>query len=282
MEKRAQADELQQSVLALVDSSVSYGLSLATAVGILIAGYIISKWASRAIRRRLEAVDRFDRTLIPIVAQIARYAILIFTGILVLAEFGIQTTSIIAVLGAAGLAIGLALQGTLQNVAAGLMLLMIRPFRVGDYVDVADSSGTVDEIGLFMTRLHTPQSIFIAIPNSKIWSNTITNYSMRPNRRLDLTIGISYDDDIDTAVALLLELVKKDDRVLPDPEPRVIVKALGESSVDLQIRVWARRQDFWDVHFKLVRDAKYALDEAGISIPYPHRQVIMSEAAPAA
>ncbi|MCG8563292.1 MAG: mechanosensitive ion channel, partial [Hyphomicrobiales bacterium] len=201
MEKRAQADELQQSVLALVDSSVSYGLSLATAIGILIAGYIISKWASRAIRRRLEAVDQFDRTLIPIVAQIARYAILIFTGILVLAEFGIQTTSIIAVLGAAGLAIGLALQGTLQNVAAGLMLLMIRPFRVGDYVDVADSSGTVDEIGLFMTRLHTPQSIFIAIPNSKIWSNTITNYSMRPNRRLDLTIGISYDDDIDTAVA---------------------------------------------------------------------------------
>ncbi|MCG8560248.1 MAG: mechanosensitive ion channel family protein, partial [Hyphomicrobiales bacterium] len=128
----------------------------------------------------------------------------------------------------------------------------------------------------------TPQSIFIAIPNSKIWSNTITNYSMRPNRRLDLTIGISYDDDIDTAVALLLELVKKDDRVLPDPEPRVIVKALGESSVDLQIRVWARRQDFWDVHFKLVRDAKYALDEAGISIPYPHRQIVMSEAAPAA
>lgn len=265
-----------QAASEMFSSGLDYTLSLATAIALLIAGFIIAGWVSRTIRRRLQSIDKFDRTLIPILSQIARYAVLVFTGILVLAEFGVQTTSIIAVLGAAGLAIGLALQGTLQNVAAGLMLLMLRPFRVGDTIDAAGVTGTVDEIGMFMTRMRTAQGIFVAVPNSSIWSGTIFNYSLHPRRRLDMMIGISYDDDIDKARALILELAKADERISSDPEPKVIVKGLGDSSVDLQLRAWIARQDFWDVNFELNRAVKYKLDEAGISIPYPHRQIVVT------
>lgn len=269
-------DEIKTAATEVFSSGLDYTLSLATAVALLIAGFIIASWASRSIRRRLESIAKFDRTLIPILSQIARYAILVFTGILVLAEFGVQTTSIIAVLGAAGLAIGLALQGTLQNVAAGLMMLMLRPFRVGDYIEAGGVGGTVDEIGMFMTRMHTAQGIFVAVPNSAIWSGTIFNYSMRPRRRLDMMIGISYDDDIDKARKIVLDLATADERIVSDPEPIVIVKGLGDSSVDLQLRAWIDRQDFWDVNFELNRAVKYALDEAGVSIPYPHRQIVVT------
>ena len=261
----------------LIDLGVQYGLSLITAVAVLIMGSLMAKWLSRGIRARLEGIDNFDHTLTPILAQIVRYAVLVFTLILVMAEFGIQTTSIIAVLGAAGLAIGLALQGTLQNVSAGMMLLFLRPFHVGDYVDTGGGSGTVDEIGLFMTRMSTPQGLFVAVPNSQIWTSAITNYSTLPRRRLDLLIGISYDDDIDRAITVFLELAKSDSRVLGDPEPVVIVKNLGESSVDLELRAWTVRQDYWDVRFEMTRAVKIACDKAGISIPYPHRQLMFTQ-----
>lgn len=274
------ADIQQYGTLAteLVDIGIQYGLSLLSAVAILVAGFVLAGWISRTLRRRLETIKRFDHTLIPILAQIARYAILLFTLILVLAEFGIQTTSIIAVLGAAGLAIGLALQGTLQNVAAGMMLLFLRPFKAGDFIETSAASGTVSEIGMFMTRLNTAQGIHIAVPNSRIWSDSIINYSKNPRRRLDLLVGIAYEDDIDRARKIILELAHKEERILKDPEPVVIVKDLGESSVDLELRAWIRRADFWDVRFQMLRDVKYALDAAGISIPYPHRQVVMVKA----
>ncbi|RMF00934.1 MAG: mechanosensitive ion channel family protein [Alphaproteobacteria bacterium] len=274
------ADIQQYGTLAteLVDIGIQYGLSLLSAVAILVAGFVLAGWISRTLRRRLETIKRFDHTLIPILAQIARYAVLLFTLILVLAEFGIQTTSIIAVLGAAGLAIGLALQGTLQNVAAGMMLLFLRPFKAGDFIETSAASGTVSEIGMFMTRLNTAQGIHIAVPNSRIWSDSIINYSKNPRRRLDLLVGIAYEDDIDRARKIILELAHKEERILKDPEPVVIVKDLGESSVDLELRAWIKRADFWDVRFQMLRDVKYALDAAGISIPYPHRQVVMVKA----
>ncbi|GAB4235368.1 MAG: mechanosensitive ion channel [Methyloligellaceae bacterium] len=274
------ADIQQYGTLAaeLVDIGIQYGLSLLSAVAILVAGFVLAGWISRTLRRRLETIKRFDHTLIPILAQIARYAVLLFTLILVLAEFGIQTTSIIAVLGAAGLAIGLALQGTLQNVAAGMMLLFLRPFKAGDFIETSAASGTVSEIGMFMTRLNTAQGIHIAVPNSRIWSDSIINYSKNPRRRLDLLVGIAYEDDIDSARKIILELARKEERILKDPEPVVIVKDLGESSVDLELRAWIKRADFWDVRFQMLRDVKYALDAAGISIPYPHRQVVMVKA----
>lgn len=276
MDQMQKVDEYKAVASEFVDLGLEYGVSLVSAIAILIIGFMIAGWVSRTVKQRLDRIKKFDKTLIPILSQIMRYAILVFTFILVLAEFGIQTTSIIAVLGAAGLAIGLALQGTLQNVAAGLMLLFIRPFKIGDFIETAAGSGTVDEIGMFMTRMHSVQGIYLAVPNSKIWSDAIINYSARPRRRIDLLIGISYDDDIDKAQKLILGLAKKESRVLgdPDPDPVVVVKNLGDSSVDLELRAWTKRTEYWDVRFKMIRDVKYALDKAGISIPYPHVQVV--------
>lgn len=278
MNNLAKVDEYKAVATGLIDLGIQYGLSLVSAIGILIAGFFLAGWASRAIRRRLEKLKRFDQTLIPVLSQIARYVILVFTLVLVLSEFGIQTASIIAVLGAAGLAIGLALQGTLQNVAAGLMLLFLRPFKVGDFIETGAGSGTVQEIGMFMTRMRTSQGLFVAAPNSKIWSGSITNYSKLPTRRIDLVVGISYDDDIDKARALILKLARGKERVLDAPEPVVNVTNLGDSSVDLELRAWTKRQDYWEIRWGLIRDVKYALDKAGISIPYPHVQVVRSEA----
>jgi small conductance mechanosensitive channel len=274
MNDLAKVDEYKAMATEFAGIGMEYVLSLVTAITILIAGVILAGWVSRAIRHRLEAVRRFDKTLIPVLAQIARYAILIFTFVLVLAEFGVQTASMIAVLGAAGLAIGLALQGTLQNVAAGMMLLFLRPFKVGDYISTAAGNGTVNEIGMFMTRMRTPQGLFVAVPNSKIWSDSITNYAKFPTRRIDLAVGISYDDDIDTARKLFLKLATSEKRVLESPEPIVNVINLGDSSVDLELRAWTKRADYWDVRWGLIRDVKYALDKAGITIPYPHVQMI--------
>ncbi len=274
MNDLAKVDEYKAVATEMVDLGLEYGLSLLSAVIILIAGYMLAGWVSRAIRSRLQSIKRFDKTLIPVLSQIARYGVLVFTFVLVLAEFGVQTASMIAVLGAAGLAIGLALQGTLQNVAAGLMLLFLRPFKIGDFIETAAGSGTVSEIGMFMTLMRSSQGLSVAVPNSKIWSDSITNYSKLPTRRIDLVVGISYDDDIDKARALILKLAKSDKRVLDAPEAIVNVTNLGDSSVDLELRAWTKRTDYMNVRWGLTRDVKYALDKAGISIPYPHIQVV--------
>jgi len=277
METLSNLDHYNAIMTELIDLGVQYGLSIFTAILVLVIGSVLARWMSRGLKLRLETVDRFDQTLTPILAQIVRYIILGFTFVLVLAEFGVQTTSIIAVLGAAGLAIGLALQGTLQNVSAGMMLLFLRPFQVGDYVETGGGSGIVDEIGLFVTRMSTPQGIFVSMPNSQIWSNSITNYSMLPRRRLDLPIGISYDYDINRAITVFLELAESDKRILRDPEPVVVVKSFGDSSVDLELRAWTLREDFWDVNFAMTRAIKIACDKAGITIPYPHRQLVFTQ-----
>jgi len=279
-------DSNQLSALAseLIEQATAFGLSLVSAVVLLIAGYIVAGWAARTLRARLREAERFDATLIPVIAQVVRYTILAFTLVLVLAQFGVQTASLIAVIGAAGLAIGLALQGTLQNVAAGLMLLILRPFQVGDWIEAAGKSGACQEIGLFMTKLKDFDGMFVAVPNSKIWADTIVNYTCNAHRRLVLDAGISYDDDIDRAREVLKQMVEADKRILrtPDP-PQVLVTGYGESSVNLQIRAWTRNDAFWPVHFDMTRAIKYALDEARITIPYPHRQIIISagESAPA-
>ena len=276
MKKYADLDVLKAEALNLMDFGVEYGLNLLTIIVLLIAGLWGSKLLARIVRARLEATPGMDETLIPFIVQVIRYGILLFTFILVLAEFGVQTASIITVVGAAGLAIGLALQGTLQNVAAGIMLLIVRPIRVGDYVEAGGAGGTVKEIGFFLTRMQTGQGLIISVPNSKIFSDTITNYSMNNTRRIDILVGISYEDDIDRAVQVLSGLLLADKRVMKHPEPVVIVKALGESSVDLEMRAWSRRTDYWNTKCDLTRAIKYALDDAGISIPYPHRQIVLS------
>ncbi len=276
MNATAPLAEAKLAATDLVQKGIDYGLTLAMAIAILIVGYMLASWAAKTVRAQLDSYGQFDATLKPVIGQLVRYGVLILTLITVLAQFGIETTSIIAVLGAAGLAIGLALQGTLQNVASGIMLLVLRPFQVNDFIEAGGISGTVDEIGLFQTRIHTPQNIFMAVPNNKIWSETIINYSRLPTRRLDLVVGISYDDDIEAAKKVLMALIRGEERILKSPEPQILVKQLGASSVDLEIRVWTMRQNAVILASDLRRDMKEALEMAGLSIPYPHQRLILT------
>lgn len=271
-EPRVDIAEAQAIATDLANFGVVYGLNFLTAVIVLVAGVAAARWVERSIRNRFVRVKRFDQTLVPIMSQVAYYAVLVLTGMMVLAQFGVQTASIIAILGATGLAVGLALQGTLQNVAAGLMLLLLRPFRVGDSIEGAGKlTGTVDEIGLFMTILHDANNVYVAVPNAKLWSDAIINYSKRNTRRLVIPIGISYEDDVDAATRVLVELAKKDANVLQQREPEVAVTKFDENAVRLELRVWARRESYGAAEMSLNRDVKSAFDKAGIRVPNPLR-----------
>lgn len=252
---------------------IEYGLGIVGAVLTLIVGWMIAGWAKAATIRWLNRIPHMDSTLVPFLATIVKIAILSVVIVAVLNQFGVQTTSIIALLGAAGLAIGLALQGTLSNIAAGVMLLVLRPFKIDEYVDAGGLAGTVVQIGLFTTELKTADGVFLTVPNSSIANQAITNFSRNPTRRINLVMGISYDDDIEGASKVLLDLMTADERVLADPEPQVLVGALGASSVDLSMRCWTSTDDFWPTHFELTKRSKLALEAAGYSIPYPQQDV---------
>jgi small conductance mechanosensitive channel len=204
-----------------------------------------------------------------------RYAVIVFTVLAVLDQFGVETTSFIAVLAAAGLAIGLAFQGTLSNIAAGIMLLIFRPFKVGQFIDAAGVSGTVESITLFMTELNTADNVHIIIPNAQLWGAAVKNFSHNSTRRVDIDVGIGYGDDIAIAFQVLKDLVTSDDRVSADPEPSVVVTGLGDSAVNLQVRAWCAASDYWPLRFDLTRQVKESLDKAGISIPFPQRSIHM-------
>lgn len=258
------------------DTLLAMALNFGTAILLLVAGCLAARFAQRFVHQRLYALKNFDRTLVPFVGSLARYTVLILTFILVLSEFGVQTTSIIAVLGAAGLAVGLALQGTLSNVASGIMLLVLRPFQVGHYVEAAGTSGTIEEIGLFVTSLKTPQNVRRIVPNSAIFGGLIANYNAFETMRVDLEVGISYDDSIEAAKSALFEIANQTDTILNEPAPQVVTKLLADSSVNLELRAWVRQQDFFSTRFHLMTAVKNGFDEAGVSIPYPHRQIVMT------
>ncbi len=270
-------EQQQEQVLNLlnqaVDLGIDYGLDVLGALIILFGGWTLAGWMRRKLLRVLERTPRVDQTLRPVIASVVRYAILVFVLIAVLAQFGVQTTSMIALLGAAGLAIGLALQGTLQNISAGIMILFLRPFRVGDYIDAEGLAGTVNEIGVFTTQMRTYDGIYVEVPNGQIWNRAIRNYSRVEARRLDLVVGIGYEDDIDKAQAAMMDLLVKDERVNDDPEPQVMVKELGDSSVNLNLRCWSDPGDYWSLRFDLTKAVKQRLDAEGISIPFPQRDV---------
>ena len=263
----------QDQIQALFDQLASYALDAVGALVILLVGWWIAGRAQYLVRRGLDRVPRIDDTLKPFLSLSVRYFVIVITFVAVLAEFGVQTTSIIAVLGAAGLAIGLALQGTLQNIAAGIMLLVLRPFRVGEHIDAGGVSGTVDAINLFTTDMTTYDGIYRSVPNAELWNRNILNYSRNPTRRLDIPVGIAYEDDVEQALDLLLSHLSQDARVLPDPGPQVLVTGLGDSSVDLTLRCWTSRTDFWSLRFELNKKVQLWLDAAGISIPFPQRDV---------
>ena len=258
-----------QELLAIALSS---SVNILAGLGTIIIGFWLSSKASSMVRKQMSTLQRVDKTLTPILASIIRYAGFILTLVVALGQFGVQTTSIIAVLGAAGLAIGLALQGTLSNVASGIMLLLLRPFSVGDWIETNSISGTVQEIGLFATQIDTFDNIYITVPNSSIWSATIINNSRHQIRRMDLDIGIGYNSDLNKVEKALMSLTK-DKRILSDPEPQFLVVDYADSAILVRLRLYAQYEDFFALNWDLKRRLKPLLDAHNIEIPFPQRVV---------
>ncbi len=267
---------MSENMQHVIDTSVSlvstWGLRVVGAIAVLVIGRLVAAAVRRAIRRGLERA-KIDATLVPFLANGAYYLVLSFVLIAVLSLFGVQTASLIAVLGAAGLAVGLALQGTLSNFAAGVMLLIFRPFKVGDFIDAAGTTGSVMEIGIFSTTLKSPDNIKIVLPNSQVYGQTIKNFNGYDTRRIDLVIGVSYDNDLQVALDTIRSVVTADRRVMAEPEVQIAVSNLGDSSVDIVVRPWCAGADYWSLRYDLTRRLKEDLEAAGCSIPYPQRDV---------
>lgn len=249
-----------------------YGLRVTFVLVLMIMAWTISSWASAVVGTGLRRV-KFDETLTRFISKLVRWIILLLVGLMCLSYFGVETTSFAAVIGAAGLAIGLAFQGTLSNFAAGAMLLIFRPYKVGDVVNVAGNLGKVFEIELFTTAIDTFDNRRFIIPNSEIFGATIENITFHPKRRIDVEVGTSYAADIDRTRAVLEQAISTVDLCVGDPEPAVVLTGLGASSVDWSVRAWARRDDFGDAKQALLRAVKVELDRAEIEIPYPHLEV---------
>lgn len=249
-----------------------WGLRVVGALAVLILGMTVAKMIRGGVRKGLRKRS-VDTTLVPFLANLTYYLVVAFVVIAVLGLFGVQVASIIAVLGAAAFAVGLALQGTLANFAAGVMLLVFRPFRIGDFVDVGGTAGAVLEIGIFSTHLNTPDNVRVVVPNSNIWGQTIKNYATNDLRRNDMVVSVSYDDDLNKAADTIWSVLKADDRVLGEPAPTVAVSELADSSVNFVVRPWCRREDYWALRFDLTKKLKENLEAAGCSIPFPQREV---------
>lgn len=269
--------ELEEQMATVVEASMgiltTYGLSVIGAIVILIVGWTVAGWVAGSIRRRSAKSERIDTTLGSFFASMAKYAILAFTIIAVLSRFGVETTSFVAVLGALGLAIGLSLQGTLSNIASGVMLIIFRPFKVGDFVDTAGVSGTVKDITLFTTEMATGDNVKVIVPNGAVWGGTIKNFSGNTTRRVDMVMGIGYGSSIDHAIKTMGDIIAADDRVHGDPAPFFAVGELADSSVNIIVRVWVNAPDYWGVKFELTKAFKEAFDREGIDIPFPQTVV---------
>ncbi len=251
-----------------------YGLKIIGAILILILGRFAAGIGRRVIVKALEK-SKTDPAVTSFVGSLTYFLILTFAVLASLAKFGIQTASFIAVLGAAGFAIGFALQGSLANFAAGVLILVLRPFKIGDYIDSAGVAGTVKDIQLFITVLATPDNVKILVPNGKIFGDVIKNISAYNTRRVDLVIGIGYTSDIQKAYDIMMNLVKEDSRILSDPATQIAVSELADSSVNFVLRPWVKKEDYWNVKFDLTRKIKETFDENGIEIPFPQQVVHM-------
>mmetsp|Transcript_23048 Transcript_23048/g.39122 ORF Transcript_23048/g.39122 Transcript_23048/m.39122 type:complete len:285 (-) Transcript_23048:4744-5598(-) len=252
--------------------------SVLGAIGILFLGWIIAAWLGRRVRRIGEATEHLDDTLFNFLGSLVRYTVLAFTGMIVLNTFGVQTTSVVAAVGAAGLAIGLALQGTLSNVAAGVMLILFRPLKLGDFVDVAGKMGTVKDVTLNFTELADVGNVQVIIPNAQVWGNVIVNYSSYPIRRAEWTFGVGYGVNLKAAEEAIRETVLADGRTHADPKPFVQVNNLGDSSVDFLVRAWCDSGEYFQYQADIKRGVKEALDAAGVDIPFPTRTIVQMPA----
>lgn len=262
---------------SIVDYITFYGLKIIFAVVIFYVGRLAANWLSAASERVMNKRE-VDAALVHFSSAMVYYAVMVFAVVAALGQLGIQTASFVAIIGAAGLAIGLAMQGSLSNFAAGVLILIFRPFKIGDYIEAAGESGTVEKILIFTTELKSPDNKKVIIPNAAVTSGSITNYSANDTRRVDLVMGISYEDDIDRAKAILNEVVNAESRVLKDPAPTIAVVELADSSVNFVVRPWVATADYWGVYFDLTEAIKKRFDAEGISIPYPQRDVHIHQA----
>ncbi len=257
-----------------IDSTllVNFGKNLIVAILIFYIGRFIVRLVVRGMSRVMDR-QQVDQTLQKFVGNLVSMALMVVVIIAAIGALGIQTTSFIAIFGAAGLAVGLALQGSLSNFAAGVLIVLFRPYKVGDYVEAAGIAGSVEEVQILTTVLKTPDNKKIIVPNSQIMDSIITNYSANDTRRVDLTIGVSYSDDLDKVHATLRELVNADERILKDPECLIAVQALADSSVNFVVRPWVASGDYWGVYFDLTEAVKKRFDDEGISFPFPQQDV---------
>jgi len=271
------SDELTEDITDFAEAAWAWLIDFTPrfigALVILIVGYILAGVIARSVVRVADRSGRLDPTLKPVIRSVVRYSILIIVIVAALGQLGVQTASILAALGAAGLAIGLALQGTLANIAAGLMLLWLRPFRVGDYIDTSAVAGTVEEVNLFHSRIKTWDGIYKFVPNQELWSTTITNYTRNPTRLVLIEFGIAYENDIARGREVLAEFASMHPQVLDDPPVQVVPLTLGDSSVVLQLRAWSNTPDFWATRWDLTEGGKKALEEAGLTIPFPQHVI---------
>ena len=263
---------MEQIIVKLQEWIALYGLKLVAAILILIIGRFAAKGIRVLIRRALQK-SRIDDTLVSFVSSLCYVGIMAFVIIAALGQIGVQTASFVAVLAAAGLAVGLALQGSLSNFAAGVLMILFKPFKVGDFIEGGSVTGVVEEIGIFTTELKSPDNKKIIVPNAKMTSDNIVNYTAKDVRRVDIVAGVSYGDDIDKVRKVLEEVLAKDDRILKDPAPTIGVLELADSSVNFAVRPWVKTTDYWNVFFATQENIKKQFDAAGITIPFPQQDV---------
>ncbi len=265
---------MEQLLNKLIEWGATFGIKIIAAVAILIIGRMVSKVLQKLIVKVMDKKN-VDKTISSFASSMVFSALYIFVILAALSQIGIQTTSFMTIIGAAGLAIGLALQGSLSNFAAGFLIILFRPFKLGDYVEAGGVSGSISKISIFTTDINTVDNKKIIVPNAQIMNGTITNYTAEKTRRVDLTFGVGYEADISKVKDILNKIIKEHKLILKDPEPFVRLGNLGDSSIDFTVRVWSKTEDYWTVHFDLIESAKEEFDKANISIPYPQMDVHM-------
>ncbi|VAX29213.1 Small-conductance mechanosensitive channel [hydrothermal vent metagenome] len=263
---------MDESIVIVRDYATTYGVNILVAIIILIVGFWISKMITKSATKVMTKRE-MDTTLVKFLSGIIKTLLYVFVIIAAIDKAGIESTSLVAILGAAGLAVGLALQGSLSNFASGVMLIIFKPIKVGDFVEAAGVMGVVQEVGIFVTTLTSPDNKVIFVPNSQMGGGIITNYSVKDTRRVDMEFGIGYTDDIDKARNVILEVLSNDSRILKDPAPDVFVGTLGDSSVNFKVRPWVKGADYWGVYFDVTENIKKKFDENKISIPFPQTDV---------
>lgn len=262
----------QETIDSVIATVVSYGLDILFAIIIFFVGKWISGFIRNTVRKNMER-RKVDATLIGFLSSLLYYLLMTAVIISAISQLGVKTTSFVAVLGAAGLAVGLALQGSLSNFASGVLLILFRPFKQGDFVEAGGVTGIVDEIGILVTEMHTPDNKAVIVPNSQVMGGHIINFTAKDKRRMDLVFGISYDDDFEKAKGLVMDVIRADERILTDPEPVVRILEHADSSINLAVRPWVPVDLYWDIYFDMMEKVKATFDANGITIPYPQRDV---------